>query len=567
MRTWPEVKINLIDVTAKSDSTPQTSDNVSFGDIALLKGDETPDYTGLDNNEFILDGSKSILEDAGNVLFRSAATSKTDCSFTTSPGIKITFTKPHTSAGIEILFSGDYPEEVKAIWKSAAVQKEITYHPDSLRAFLEAGVDNYTEITLEFVKTRFPGQSVRINGIRYGLTWEIGRDNIRKASVLEETDVTSETLPINTATLEVVDEKNEFDLTRKSGMWKNMQKGQKAEILEYVNGQYINCGTFYLDTWDSENNIVKLSLVDRLGIADKTDFYQGRIYVKEKAGVILEEILESAGIEEYSISDEVYNVLLSGWLGIQKHREALQQVVFAAGAVADCSRSSAVRIYKPGRYAGKTIGLDRKFRGAKVKLDEYISGVSISYRQYTLSAEKEEAGTVQLIPGENRVEFTEPYKPDTLEASAGTIKEAKTNYIVITATEGAECTISGKKYTATKNVYTQKAAEEAGETEKIQSYDGCTLISADRVKDLAESLLRYKKLRQTLQLRYICQGEAAGEWCNIANTAGRYATTGIIRQTLDLTGGFLASATCRGYSEVMTEEVYCGESYTGGGLI
>ena len=46
------------------------------------------------------------------------------------------------------------------------------------------------------------------------------------------------------------------------------------------------------------------------------------------------------------------------------------------------------------------------------------------------------------------------------------------------------------------------------------------------------------------------------------------ATTLIEQQDIDLTGGFIATATCRGYSVVVTENYFVGtELYTGGDVI
>ena len=43
----------------------------------------------------------------------------------------------------------------------------------------------------------------------------------------------------------------------------------------------------------------------------------------------------------------------------------------------------------------------------------------------------------------------------------------------------------------------------------------------------------------------------------------KYAITGIMGQSIDLTGGFIATAKCRGYSKVVTEMYYTGEIYAG----
>jgi len=64
-------------------------------------------------------------------------------------------------------------------------------------------------------------------------------------------------------------------------------------------------------------------------------------------------------------------------------------------------------------------------------------------------------------------------------------------------------------------------------------------------------------------MTYLLDVEKVGDWCNIYDTSGNRVTTEIISQTIDLTGGFIAQATCRGYSKVTTEIYYAGEIMCG----
>ena len=69
-------------------------------------------------------------------------------------------------------------------------------------------------------------------------------------------------------------------------------------------------------------------------------------------------------------------------------------------------------------------------------------------------------------------------------------------------------------------------------------------------------------------MHYILDDEQVGNWCNIKDINQRVSTTLIESQTIDLTGGFLANAKCRGYSIVVSENYYTGtELYTGGDVL
>ena len=182
-----------------------------------------------------------------------------------------------------------------------------------------------------------------------------------------------------------------------------------------------------------------------------------------------------------------------------------------------------------------------------------------------LSAESEEITNGILQAGKSRVEFGAPYQPESIAVSSGNIVEAATNYAVVQMPEEGECTITGKKYEAFENVCTASVQTiESGEIPKTKSYQGCTLLDAKKAREIAEYLLDYHQLRQTAEIRYINDGEAVGNWCNLAMKSGANVTTCILNQTLDLTGGNLATMKSRGYSMAVTSYLFTGnELYAG----
>lgn len=564
-RTSCKAHMEFIDTSAIADSMAASSDNAAPGNLLLLKEEkEYPVYAIPDLNSFLLDGSREVMDGDTELPFLSSAVSGTDCTFTKNPMLTVDFTENHTSAGITLYFTDDYPEEIKVTWYdiSGAVLISQTYHPDSLKFFCRRQVDNYGRITVEFVRTRRPEQRIQCRYIKYGTEIEWTGENIQSASINEEVDVTSATIPTNTASVTIIDEVDDFELSNQDGVWKSLQKKQKVTIKETVAGTEVPCGTFYIDTWESDGNIVTFTLTDMLGVIDRTKFYGGQVYEGESAGTIIASIMASAGVEDYAVSGEVAAIPLFGHLPICTHKEALQQVAFACGAVADCNRTGGIRIYLPDRYADSTIGTDRKFMGTTIELDEYVSGVSISYNRYSLAEEPEEAFSDTLPAGDSLIEFSEPYTG--LTSSSGAILEAGANYVRVHMEEAGECIITGRKYESREITYTASVDRiEAGEEENILSYSGCTLVNADRVKAVAEGILHYYQPRQLVTMRYLTGSEKTGDWVNVMDARGNMVTSGITSQSIDLTGGFIAETVCRGYSKVTNDLAFAGEIYAG----
>jgi len=566
--TYPEAQFNFVDVTALRDSTAVSTAVKDFSIPALFREDARQVLYGtVELNQFVLDGSREIFPiTPDDIPFWSDELSDSYGQYVKNPVLEVNFTGNHSSIGLNLYFAEDVPAEILITWYTLYGTRLIsaTFYPDSKEYFCRQNVKDYGKITIEVVASSWPYRYAKMNYVEYGQMWTLSRDKLKTASVYEEIDLTSATLSINTAQIEIIDTANEFALSNQNGLWKSLQKEQEIQIVEHINDRKVDCGTFFMDTWESSDNSIRFSLIDLIGIMDKTKFYGGTIYNGVKAGTIIDAVMTSCGVTKYTVDKDVYDTVLSGWVGIQSHRAALQQVVFACGAVADCSRSDRIKIYRPDRHVSYAIGLDRKFMGTKITPDDYISSVSVAYKQYSLSSEVKEISKSVRPAGDNRIEFTEPYLASSIVISAGVIKEARTNYVIVTMTAEAECIITGQKYEAVENACTASVPLlEAGETEKSKTYGACTLMDARRARKVAEYILDYYQLRQIVDLRYINDGEGVGNWCDIASRDG-HSTTSITSQTLDLTGGNLATAKCRGYSRTVTSYYFAGnELYAG----
>ncbi len=574
MRTYCRAEMKFIDVTALADATVTTNDNQGIGSVGLF-ADQTnqSDYGIFELNQFILDGSKSVLPDNPNdIAFWSDVLSKDGCTFETNPKITITFKEQHTSAALTLYFEDEPPAELKITWYTIAGTKLVTetFYPDSLIYVCNTQVQNYGKIEIEFVRTSFPQRYIKLQYILYGkyIVWD--KDMIQTAKVQEDIDVTSAALSINEADILIVDMNDDFDAENENGAWKSVQKTQEVTLSEFKNGNMIPMGAFFINDFSFSKNIAKFKLVDVVGLLDKYTFYEGQIYNNVRAEVILNAIFATSGIKKYTIDEEVGNILLSGYLAIQTCRKALQQVCFACGAVADDSRSDTIKVYKPDRYVKSTVGTDRKFNGnTKVSLEKYISGVNIEMKNYALEEKNSDIYKKTLPAGDTKITFSSPYLPSSITASVGTLKEVKTNYLIINMPDAGQCQITGIKYANTTFSYEKRVDKiEAGETENIKKYSGCTIYNADILPDIAAYLLDYHALRKKVGMKYLVDLEQVGNWANINSIGGKTSTTLIESQTLDLTGGFIATATCRGYSVVVTENYFAGvELYTGGDVL
>lgn len=562
--------MKFVDVTAKRDSMPDSSSKADYSLPWYLSVEdyEEKNYPLLTLNDFVLDGSKEVKEEHEFVAFLSMETSDGNGNLGENVGFWVDFIDPHTSAGITFHFNGDYPSEMSISWYGMNGTEIITktFNPDSLTYFCKQQVTNYGYILVKFSKTRFPYQNVRVKIIDYGLTLNWGAGKIKTANVLEEVNSISTELSINTASVEILDENNDFDIGNEFGAWKSVQKTQEVTLTEYIDNVPVPIGTFYLDDKKFTSNIASFTMVDAIGLLDNYTFYEGTIYNRAFAGDVISDIFKTANIKKFEIDDDVYNVELSGWLGIQSCREALQMICCVCGAVADDSRSDTIRIYTVSRSVTATVPTSRKFNGkTSISLDAYVSGVQLECSKYALSTELSEIFNDFLPKGRQTITFSEPYLSSSLVSTGCTITNRGTNYVSVFVENDGECVISGQKYEESLFRYQLTKDIDAGEAENVIELGTFTLYNASMLPVIAKKMLDYYSLRKVVEMEYIVETEHAGNWINIVDSKRNQATSLIESQSIDLTGGFISTTKCRGYSTVVTELYYTGnyELYSG----
>jgi hypothetical protein len=570
--------MKFIDVTALSDAVVTTNGIKSFADLSLLSNTEATEgsnYATLGRNLFVLDGSLDIMSNnPQDIGYWSAAKSNDNCEFTTNPKITVNFTGQHTTSGLTFYFAGYYPAEIRVSWYSLTGVKIVTetFEPDQLIYIARKQVANFGKLEIEFTKTCLPGQYIQLQYLFYGRYIQWTADEIKKATVDEELDVTSDNIAINTAAIELIDDKNDFDISNPNGAWQSVQKNQEVAITETINGAEVPMGTFYIDKFSFQNNIAKFELIDSIGVLDLYPFETGTIYNNVTVSSLVAEIMSGTGLK-YELEQELGSISLSGYLAVQTRRKALQQIAFVIGAAVDDSRSDTIRIYRADRESRYTIDIDRKLNGqTKVEQGDYISSVSIEFSKYNLGSEATEIYNDQLPEGITKIIFSAPCKADTVTVTGGTVVEVRTNYVIVNMAAAGQCRITAIQYEASKFTVSRKVdLVEAGNNEKDKQYNGITLYNNEVIADTLASLLRYHSLRKTLDMKYLLNYEQVGQWANIKDRAKRNNLTLIESQSIDLTGGFIAKASCKGYTLIIPSEYFTGqELYTqeiGGGLL
>lgn len=577
MRTNTRVEFGLYDVTARGDSAPacpaaQDWDDVA-GDLRLEERPGQLKYGTLEARQFLMDGSFELFPDEPQGLFWglwSRQQSGPDGRFAQPPVLEVGFAQAHSSAGITLHFykpTGDWASGVLVQWYGASGEllSSAQFAPDGVDYYCAHKVEGYHKLRLTFTATRRPGRYLKLAGLDYGVALTFEGQEVVTAHVLEEVDLLSNEISINTLNLTLYNRAGKFSILNPEGVFDVLQHKQKFTVWEDVRADARaaemvshNMGTFYLSDWENTSDtLASFTATDAVGLLDSAP-HNGGVY-DTTAGALAADIL--AGYD-YQLAPAYEAERVRGYLPIGTRRSALQQLAFALGAVVDCSRSDKIKIYPAPTRASSLITYRRKLLGSKVALRPLITGVAVTGHQYLRGGAEEELFKDDLEAGTHQVTFTEP-AADVAVAGAELV-EWGNNYAVVRVPAAGQVVITGHKYIEAQTVALQRPGNiPANAQENVLRVEGATLVGPERAAGVAQRVLDYygKRYEQTFQL--VAGDEALADMLVVESFGGERVRGALEKMEFDLTGGYRADVRVVGQRLNTTAAAYVGELHVG----
>lgn len=555
-KTSAEIIFRIFDVTAALEAVPKAAGKQNFSNLeTLCKEDlEFKKYGTLEYNQFVLDGTFNLFPDNPSVEnFGLWSSSMSDAvgNFANPPKLEFTFAQNHSSLGLTLHFDAycdDHCDHVTVKWFGSddVLLFSGNYHPNVPMYFAEARVEGYRKVEVEFFSTKKPYRYIKLNSVNFGLNLPVTGSNLLSANLLEEVDPTSAEISINTLNFSVFSVEGNFSVTNPTGYYDFLQRKQRVDAYEYVNGVKQYMGAFYLDEPESTNEkSTNMGCLDMVGILDQT-YFKGGIYKDKKLSDLLEDIRLSAGAGVvFDVSADLVNELINGYIQICTHREALQQIAFALGAVVDCSRSYTIKMYIPDKEAIHQVDIGRKIDDHSVKQKSLVTSVAVTSHTYVVNEQAAELFKGNLEVGEHEITFNSP--AHTLTVTGATIVTSGANYALINVVEEQEVVITGKGYVDNLQAFKAMLANiPTNERMNEVAIDQATLICPVRAQAVADNLLGYYQNRLEDTGKILLANESVGDNASL-KMVGNKAINGTIESLeIDLVGGFLASGKITG---------------------
>lgn len=608
--TYPYIEMDVVDVNARNKITNISGrENIDISDLNLFKQENKDveyNYMSLEQNYSILDGSLLELPSDKKIAFYSETVSSDDCRFNPEylPNITIDFNDYITSYGITIDFEGNnLPKKIEIyFYDDKGVVLYDDYYPDEFKFFCNTGKQyiTYKKIEIRFIETTYPQNAIKISNIDFGAKYHWGKDDLINADILEETDILSINLATDTLNFTVTNEDDDFNILNQKGVYYALQKNQIVrayEIIEtYEDGttnlidkKTIFLGNYYSREWKSvSKKEITFKCIDLIGVLQDTKFDEGTSYTPDKYKVkdVIGEIMKVANVTNYNISDDIKDIGVYGFLPTMSCREALHQVIFFICAVASCSRSNNINIYLPSKKIKSTITDENHFDDDVVKLNPYVSKITVSENELEPNDGEQEIFKGYLDIGTHKIETSSlifvnessPYISKDGTNGSGDIIDSGLQYFYITVTNAGNFVVKGKTQNIKAiNVITKDNTYQKNVLGKTISIDKNYFLSRnknvniDYATPLAKTMLDYYNKRNECNCSFLLNDEVTGDWIYIRNQYGDMTKANILNMKIDLSGGFIASArlVCyeniedmyyRYYSSTDNTEIYSGEN-------
>jgi hypothetical protein len=539
--TNPQIRLKLLDLTAKTDSVPTSTDIQSFVDIDDIKNSFTPTkYATLEDGQWEFNKEFKILPDDLTSVqwgYWSYSMSNSIGAFTTPVELIVSFDSPHTSNGITIDFwsaSEDWCDDIDIYWYDSVnvLIDSANFSPDATTYFCNNLVEDYYKVKIIFNATNKPYRYVKIQNIDYGEIVLFDKTLIVSSTLLEEVDLTTDSISVNSLDFTVQLPSS----ARTEEILTVLQETQEIEVIELVNNVPVQMGTFYVSLKEKkEEKILRIEGEDLIGKLETSE-HLGGLYNSVTVQSLVDEIMLQFGTTLYEVDTSIASLTLTGHLPIQSCKDSLQDVAFSVNAVVDCSRDNKIKIYRLDSSSVISLVRNDLFNYTETDVKKQIkpvTGIILNLKSYLEVATVVELYKKNLAIGNHTIKFSNP--SSNLSITGGTITSSNANYAIVNVAVAGEVVISG--YEFAENITSLQKENTLSSSIKPNIIVFENTLTWDITQN-AEYLRDYETQSHEVTFDKVATDVIVGDYISLEGYGSKTFTGYIVSNDVDLSNGF-----------------------------
>ena len=454
-------------------------------------------WVTLEPKNWSLDGTGQLLPDNPDQIgWWSRELSSAAGVLLYPPTITVTFPQQYTAAGLTFRFSpstNQWCRKMEVAWyRGNLLLDRVSAQPTAADWVLTYGVADFDKVVIRFEETNTPRQFVKLQQLQIGRVMLFMGDELVKVRLLNEIDPSLNTLPVDTMTVEIRDGKDR-DL--------QLEKGQQVRL--YRDG--IQLATHYVtDAQRQSRQNYRLHCQSAVGLLE--DSFLGGIYEEFPVEQLLQAVLDGL---PFSLDPAFSGETITGYLPVCTRRQALQQIVFALGAVVTTQGDGNIRLRLPEESVSNFFDTDRIFSSASLKRTSPVAAVELLTHSYIPDGERKTLLNETAVFGENVLfVFSEPYYD--YQIAGGSLLDSDANWVRITA--DGPVFLTAKKYSHTVEVHRKEnALLTTMKRGNVVTVDKATLMHADNADQALQRLYDYYTMVDLLTQDVVVTGEVVGQ--------------------------------------------------------
>ena len=511
-----QATLEMIDRSVESDATVTTSEEMPFSTGVFDKVHEC-DYITFEKNFFQVGSDLRILPDSDYLKngYVSSVMSGDDGKFQAVPVIEFTFLHARNFIAMTYQFARAYPTKIRVTYYLKGVEQgQFISEPDGIN-FIDAENHIYDcdRVTFEFLEMSEPNRRLRIARLVFGYEKKFDMGDIVSVDHTMSVDPISSSLPYEKLALKVSNYGKDYNPDNPQGTWVHFVNGQPLSIRYGVRidgvTEWVEAGRLLLsDAPVVDSDTANFEAVDILSTLTNT-YYKG---VWRDGGASLYdlavEVLDDAGITNYSVSESLRGIRTMSPLPVVPHRECLQLIANAGGCVLYTNNQGTI-VLENQTYDDAPVDfyLDfgKMFSKPVVKKTEKLKSVDV-----TVHSLYKDANVTELYKHEDveingvreiQVEYSTATDLET-EVTGGTLLSAtyyaKTAFLRISATASVIILVKGRKIVDDTSIASTKA-DDNGE---VCPLNNPLITDSNRARVIGAWVATYLKSRNSYETNF-----------------------------------------------------------------
>lgn len=354
----------------------------------------TSNYGSCELNRWVLDGSMYI-EPEGESAYTGNALSQVDGTFTEPQWIQLNFDNVEILQACSVYFSQNYFDGHPVDFTVEVMQGGTAYYTKSFTDFNDTSVSlsgftvyNPDAIKVTITRLSLPYRRARIAEIIAGVYEIWTGDDIATFSLKMQGNISSVSLPYNTASITMDNQSRRFEPRRKDGIFQSIEAQQHIDISMGVETatetEYVSVGRFYQHSggWTTGDNGLTIAwdLVDIIGLLTDREYIPPAT-LPTTLGAWAQSFVSQLGnnfTESYSVDENYAALPLTATLNDVTGKKIGDLIRFAAMATATWPRADAQTGYlcfEPLWSQGDKITLDNLVSYPTIKANNTVAAL------------------------------------------------------------------------------------------------------------------------------------------------------------------------------------------------